>query len=122
MVKEGRRVVTRHFVLFLVVHPEPAPPASELTQARLGITIARKQGGAVVRNRHKRVIREAFRASRALWSAEIDVVVLVRAPLGDAGLAEVVNEWRGAAPAIARATEDALRDGKGPTQKLAPPP
>ena len=35
--------------------------------ARLGITASRRVGGAVVRNRAKRLVREAFRATPELW-------------------------------------------------------
>jgi ribonuclease P protein component len=44
--------------------------------ARLGIAATRKLGGAVVRNRAKRLIREVFRRNKA--AAGIDLVVVPR--------------------------------------------
>ena len=51
---------------------------SGLPHARLGISVSRKIGGAVVRNRWKRRIREAFRQIRGQLPSGIDLVVVVR--------------------------------------------
>jgi ribonuclease P protein component len=50
-----------------------------LKHARLGVSVSRKVGRAVVRNRWKRLIREAFRLSRAKLPAGLDLVVIPRA-------------------------------------------
>lgn len=47
---------------------------------RIGITASRKVGGAVVRNRIKRSVREWFRRSREQLPAAVDVVVIARPP------------------------------------------
>ncbi len=42
---------------------------------RLGLTVPRALGGAVVRNRIKRRFRAAFRLHRAEWKFDFDVVI-----------------------------------------------
>ena len=51
---------------------------NELTHPRLGLTVSRKVGPAVVRNRWKRIIREVFRKSRSRLPAGMDLVVRPR--------------------------------------------
>jgi len=50
-------------------------------ECRLGITVTRKVGNAVRRNRIKRVLREIFRSNRDKLSPSIDLVVNVRQPI-----------------------------------------
>lgn len=101
---EGLRVSLSHFVLIVA-----ARPPAEGTEARLGVTASRKIGGAVQRNRAKRLVKEAFRATRRLFPTDIDLVVIVRTGLGDMKLAEVVAEWEAASSLIARRIEGARR-------------
>jgi len=103
----GRRVTTPSFVLLLRAR------ASARDGVRFGITVSRKVGGAVARNRAKRLIREAFRSVDALFADDVDVVVIVRRPLGDAKLADVIGEWQRAKAAILAATRRA-RGGEAP--------
>jgi ribonuclease P protein component len=49
-----------------------------LPHPRLGLAVSRKVGSAVVRNRWKRIIREAFRKSRVHLPAGLDLVVRPR--------------------------------------------
>lgn len=48
---------------------------------RLGITVSKKMGKAVVRNRQKRHIKEAYRALEDGIVAGYDIVILPKAPL-----------------------------------------
>ena len=91
----GLRVSTSRFVLILSA--SVAPHGSE---PRLGITASRRVGNAVVRSRAKRLIREAFRATRELWPAGVDLVVIVKRATGDSKLDSVIAEWLAARPQI----------------------
>ena len=65
----GVRVSGRHLVLFLLAGPAASRP-------RIGISVSKKVGNAVVRNRVKRRLRELFRRNRDEFSgrhAEIAV-------------------------------------------------
>ncbi len=52
---------------------------NDLAYPRLGLSVSRKLGGAVVRNRWKRLLRDAFRLTRPRLPAGIDLVVIPRA-------------------------------------------
>ncbi len=48
------------------------------TESRLGLAVSRRVGNAVVRNRWKRLIREAFRLQRSRLPRGLDLVVRPR--------------------------------------------
>ena len=74
--------------------------------ARLGIVASRKVGPAVVRNRCKRLVREAFRLHPEVFPAGIDVVIIVRPGTHLLGREELEGEVKGAAPQLARRARD----------------
>jgi ribonuclease P protein component len=111
----GRRITTAHFVL--LIYARPADQSK--SPARLGVTVSRRVGNAVVRNRAKRVIRESFRATRQLWAPDVDLVVIVRHMPGGLGPAQVVGEWQSAEKAIRRRTAEARKDRERRQSKLA---
>jgi ribonuclease P protein component len=59
---------------------------------RMGITVSRKVGGAVVRNRVKRWIRECFRRRRTDFPGQVDFVVVARPAAATAGHAGLCRE------------------------------
>ena len=68
---------------------------------RLGITVGRRVGNAVVRNRVKRLIREWFRRERSAIGAGWDIVVIARPAAArlagaSAAFAELKRALRGA--------------------------
>ena len=53
-----------------------------LSFCRLGLTVTKKTGRAVVRSRLKRRVREFFRLNRGTWPAALDLVFIARAEAG----------------------------------------
>lgn len=80
----GRRFVGRWLVFF--VSPARGPCA------RLGVTITKKTGSAVVRNRLRRKLRELFRRS-AGFREPVDVVVNVRPGAEEIDFAELSRDF-----------------------------
>ena len=82
--EQGARIHNRYFTLFAL--------ANQLPWARLGIAATKKLGGAVERNRTKRLIREVFRRNKA--ASGFDVVVVPKRELLDATLSALEAEFQ----------------------------
>jgi ribonuclease P protein component len=69
--RQGRSTANRHLVVY-------AFPNAATEQPRLGLSVSRKVGAAVVRNRVKRVLREAFARAEETLRPGQDIVVVAR--------------------------------------------
>jgi ribonuclease P protein component len=77
--RHGRSVSTRFLVLYRFDRE-----GDDDGEARLGIAVPKRIGGAVIRNRIKRRLRETWRELLPGVPRGADYVLLVRAPLADA--------------------------------------
>ncbi len=85
--ERGAKVHGRYATLFCLPTDRPF--------ARLGIAATKKLGGAVVRNRAKRLIREVFRLTKVDGStAGLDIVVVPKRELLDASLDAIETDYR----------------------------
>lgn len=98
----GKKHHTRHFLVVVLARPDDGPP-------RIGVTVTKKVGNAVQRNRVKRLVREVFRRERARFPMGCDVVFIAKDGAPDLRyddvLAEVPTRWtvrRAPAPAPQR--------------------
>jgi ribonuclease P protein component len=75
--RQGRSQANRYLVLYAF------PRGEDTDEPRLGISVSRKVGGAVTRNRVKRLLREAFSAESASMAAGHDFVIVARPGAGE---------------------------------------
>lgn len=98
--RRGRRLDGRLFQL--VVAP------NTVGWHRLGLAVSRRLGGAVQRNRARRLLRESFRQWDGAQHPSLDIVVVPREAMAGRGLPEVRREWN-------ERLAKAFRGGKTPS-------
>ena len=84
--KMGCKFNTSHFVLLVF--------DNHIHNSRLGITVSRRVGNAVERNRLKRIIREYFRVRKNLYPGLKDYSVIVRRGAAQLSFAEINVELK----------------------------
>ena len=95
--KYGNRIDSDYFVILYT--------RNGLGKLRLGVTVSKRVGRAVIRNRLKRLVREHFRQHKGLFSDSYDVNVIAKGGTSDLSSLGI----RAALDAIVR---DILRDCK----------
>ena len=82
---KGRRYNSPLFTFFVLKNNEPV--------SRLGVTVTKKIGNAVERNRCKRILREIFRRNKTLLTASYDLVFNVKKAAVTASYQEMLTEF-----------------------------
>jgi ribonuclease P protein component len=82
---KGRRYNSPFFTFFAIKNNEPL--------SRLGVTVTRKTGNAVERNRCKRILREIFRQNKTLLITPYDLVFNVKKAMIEAPFQEIKQEF-----------------------------
>ncbi len=88
VLKGGKRIVTPHFAVYVLKKDDPI--------RRIGISVSKRVGKSTVRNRIKRLLREAFRLNKGKLEEGLDVVVIVRNVEGIRKMQDVEEELMGA--------------------------
>ena len=84
MYRAGKRLSSTHFTVFV--------RSNELALSRFGFSIKKALGGAVVRNRIRRRVREIVRGHRQEIPAGWDIVIHPKSTVGKAPFAVLSEE------------------------------
>ncbi len=84
--QKGRRLDGRQFVMIALPNGKK--------EHRLGMTVGRKLGAAVIRNRARRLLRESFRRLEPAAGQGFDLVIVARADIVGRTQSEVDREFR----------------------------
>lgn len=82
---EGRKMQARYFTAFVLMNSHQQP--------RIGITVTRKVGKSVQRNRARRLVREVFRKNKLLVPPGVDMVINVKQLLVDARYSDLEEDF-----------------------------
>ncbi|PLR67691.1 MULTISPECIES: ribonuclease P protein component [Bacillaceae] len=80
--KHGKSMANRQFVIYMLDQPEEK-------EFRLGLSVSKKIGNAVTRNRIKRLIRQVFMEEKENLKTGIDYIVIARNPASEMNYHEV---------------------------------
>lgn len=94
VVRLGERASTPHYAIYR--DSRGAPAGNLPAVSKVGISVGRRVGNAVVRNRMKRLLREFYRHNRRVFPAGTRTAIVVRKSPGKADLASVSTELLGA--------------------------
>lgn len=83
---DGRRLALGCLLINWFIGAHPATP-------RVGVVVSRKVGNAVVRNRAKRYLREAFRLHQTELPPSLDLVLVARPSMARKRFADVERDF-----------------------------
>ena len=83
--KKGHRYKSRYFSIIYSVNALP--------YSRVGVVASRKVGGATVRNKVKRWMRELFRRNKDLLESPVDLLIVAMPEMAEASWAEVRDHY-----------------------------
>ncbi|MBL8148878.1 MAG: ribonuclease P protein component [Blastocatellia bacterium] len=83
--EKGQRFNSHLFTLFALASSQPL--------SRFGVTVTKKVGNAVQRNRCKRILREVFRQQKMAVIKKYDLVINAKKPLVRAAYTEAEIEF-----------------------------
>jgi ribonuclease P protein component len=90
VVRLGERASTPHYAIYRDF--SGAAGGGLPAVSKIGISVGRRVGNAVVRNRVKRLVREFYRHNKRVFPAGTRTAIVVRKDPGDADLASVSTE------------------------------
>lgn len=84
--QKGISTANRQFVVYVLEKEQP--------HFRIGLSVSKKIGNAVTRNRIKRLIRQFFLEHQEYLAQDKDYIIIARKPTSDMDYYEVTNSLR----------------------------
>ncbi|MBR5604895.1 MAG: ribonuclease P protein component [Verrucomicrobia bacterium] len=92
--QNGERFVGRHFIANWRMEPQGTEEDPSIGHSRFAVVAGKKVGGAVERNRYKRLLRESFRLNQHHFSNTVSLVLIARKAMQGKVFEDVNKEFR----------------------------